>query len=50
MLKPKGIAICFGWNTSGFGKSRGFVLERILLLAHGGAHNDTMITVERKRS
>jgi hypothetical protein len=50
MLKPKGIAICFGWNTSGFGKSRGFVLERILLLAHGGAHNDTIITVERKRS
>ena len=26
----------------------GFEIERILLVAHGGWHNDTICTVERK--
>lgn len=47
-IKSGGIVICFGWNSSGFGKKRGFEIIEILLLAHGGAHNDTIITVERK--
>ena len=42
------IAISFGWNSVGFGKERGWVQEEILLLCHGGAHNDTIIVVERK--
>ena len=29
---------------------RGYELEEILLIAHGGIHNDTIVTVERKRS
>lgn len=43
-----GLAICCGWNTNGFGINRGFELVEILLVAHGGHHNDTIVTVERK--
>lgn len=48
LLKPGGIAICCGWNSAGFGKVRGYKLQEILLVAHGGAHNDTIVTVETK--
>jgi hypothetical protein len=48
ILKPGGKAICFGWNSSGVGKVRGFEIEKILLVAHGGSHNDTIVTVETK--
>jgi len=47
-LKVGATAICFGWNTQGFGKTRGFRLEQVLLVPHGGGHNDTLVTVERK--
>ena len=49
ILKPGGKAICFGWNSSGVGKVRGFELSRILLVPHGGSHNDTICTVEIKK-
>ena len=48
VIKPGGKAICFGWNSNGLGKNRGFELERILLVAHGSSHNDTIVTVEKK--
>ena len=48
ILKPNGICISCGWNTNGVGKTRGFEQIEILLVAHGGNHNDTIITVERK--
>lgn len=48
LLKPGGIAICCGWNSAGFGSVRGYEILEILLVAHGGAHNDTIVTVERK--
>jgi hypothetical protein len=48
MLKSGGIAICCGWNTMGFGKGRNYELLEILLVPHGAAHNDTIVTVERK--
>jgi hypothetical protein len=48
MLKPGGIAICCGWNSLGFGLTRGYELLELLLVTHGGAHNDTIVTVERK--
>ena len=35
-----------GWNSGGVGKNRGFSIRRILLVAHGGWHNDTIVTVE----
>lgn len=49
VLKPDGICISFGWNTNGVGKTRGFEILEILLCAHGSHHNDTIITVERKK-
>lgn len=48
IIKPDGLAMCFGWNSSGIGKKRGFDLVEILLVAHGGSHNDTICTVEKK--
>lgn len=47
-LKPGGIAICCGWQSMGFGKTRGYEFKEILLVPHGGAHNDTIVTVEEK--
>lgn len=29
ILKPKGKVICFGWNSMGMGKTRGFEMTRI---------------------
>lgn len=48
VLKIGGICISFGWNTNGVGKNRGFVTEEILIVNHGGSHNDTLVTVDRK--
>ena len=48
LLVPGGIVISCGWNSTGFGKKRGFELVEILLVHHGGMHNDTIVTVERK--
>lgn len=47
-IEGGGHAISCGWNSNAFGKSRGFEIMEILLVAHGGHHNDTIITVERK--
>lgn len=48
IVKPNGIAITCGWNSGGIGKKYGFEIIGILLVAHGGWHNDTIVTVERK--
>jgi hypothetical protein len=48
ILKHDGICISFGWNSNGIGKKRNFKMIEILLVAHGGKHNDTICTVERK--
>jgi len=48
LLAPGGIAITFGWNSGGFGKKRKFQMLEILMVYHGAAHNDTIVTVERK--
>lgn len=48
ITKPNGIVISCGWNSNGVGQNLGFELVEILLVAHGGAHNDTIVTVERK--
>lgn len=50
ILKPGGKVICFGWTSMGVGKNRGFSMERILLVPHGGSKNDTIVTVEVKNS
>ena len=48
IIRPGGIVITCGWNSGGIGKTKGFVQEEILLVPHGGWHNDTIVTVERK--
>lgn len=50
IVKPNGKVICFGWNSMGCGKKRGFEMTRVLLVPHGGHHNDTIVTVEIKKS
>lgn len=47
-IEANGIAICCGWNSGGFGKNLGFEMIEVLLVAHGGHHSDTIVTVERK--
>lgn len=48
VVKPGGVVISFGWNSNGLGLCRGFKIIEILLIAHGGSHYDTIITVEQK--
>lgn len=48
IIKKGGIVINFGWNSGGIGKNLGFNIIEILLVSHGGWHNDTIVTVERK--
>lgn len=48
ILMPNGIVLSFGWSTNGFGVTRGYEIEEIMLVAHGGAHNDTICMAERK--
>lgn len=50
ILKPNGRCICCGWNTNGLGKNRGFEMTSILIVAHGGSKNDTLVTLEYKIS
>ncbi len=48
VLKPEGLVITCCWNSGGIGKTNGFEIQEILLVPHGGWHNDTIITVEKK--
>lgn len=45
LCKPGSIVLSFGWNSVGMGP--GFVTEEILLVCHGGDHNDTICLAER---
>ncbi len=48
VIKKGGLCLSFGWSSNGLGKKRGFKLIEILLVAHGGNHNDTIVVVEKK--
>ena len=48
ILEDRGIVITFGYHSTVMGKSRGFEIEHILLISHGGAIHDTIATIERK--
>lgn len=63
VLKPGGVVITCGWNSNGMpatmkrdergqqlkkGKPTGCVLKRMLVCAHGGGHNDTLVCEFRK--
>jgi len=46
VIKPGGVVLSFGWSSMGMGNSRGFGKTRILMVAHGGIHNDTLCVSE----
>ena len=48
IVKHNGIVITCGWNSGGIGNKYGFEIQEILLVPHGGWHNDTIVTVDRK--
>ena len=48
VTKPGAKVISCGWNSMGMGINRGFCMTRILLVPHGGNHNDTIVAVEDK--
>lgn len=48
IVKEDGYVITCGWNSGGIGKKYGFEIIEILLIPHGGWHNDTIVTVEKK--
>lgn len=48
LIAPGGVVLSFGWSTNGMGLKRGYKIEEVLLVAHGGAHNDTICIAERK--
>lgn len=48
VVRSNGYVITCGWNSGGIGKTLGFEIVDILLVPHGGWHNDTIVTVERK--
>lgn len=49
LVIPGGIVLSFGWSSSGMGKTRGYEIVEILMVAHGGAHNDTICMAEIKK-
>jgi len=49
ITKKDSIVITCGWNSGGIGKTKGFEIKEILMVAHGGWHNDTIVTVEKKK-
>jgi hypothetical protein len=42
IIKSSGKVISFGWNSGGIGEKYGFKITKIVLVAHGGQHNDTI--------
>jgi len=47
LVKTGGVVLSFGWNSMGVGK-KGFTYEEIMLVTHGGIHNDTICVAQRK--
>jgi hypothetical protein len=48
VVSVNGFVLSFGWNSVGMGKARGFEIAEILMVCHGGMHNDTICMAERK--
>jgi hypothetical protein len=49
ITEPGSVVLSFGWNSCGMGKIGWDILE-IMLVAHGGAHNDTICMAEKRIS
>lgn len=48
VLKKDGICFTCGWNSGGIGKKYGCEIVEILMVPHGGWHNDTIVVVDKK--
>lgn len=48
ILCENGVCLSFGWNSCGIGKVLGFEQKEIVLVCHGGNHNDTICVAEQK--
>lgn len=48
LIESKGVVLSFGWNSCGMGMKRGFEIVEILMVCHGGNHNDTICVAETK--
>lgn len=48
VLTDDATVLSFGWNSVGMGEGRGWEIAEILLVCHGGAHNDTICMAERR--
>lgn len=48
LIKPGGVFLHFGWSTNGMGKKYNFEPIELLVVAHGGAHHDTLCLAEKK--
>lgn len=48
IVAPGGVVLSFGWQSIGMGLSRGYLPVEIMLVSHGGGHNDTICFAERK--
>ena len=48
IMHEKGRVITLGYHSVSMGKSRGFELEAVAVLSHGGAIHDTIISVEKR--
>ena len=50
VVRLGGKVVSFGWNTNGVGKGNAYRVIEILLVPHGGAHNDTICVVEQREA
>lgn len=50
LIRPGGIVLSFGWQSAGMGLKRGYEPLGLLVVMHGGAHNDTLCLAERKHA
>jgi len=48
LIKPGGIIISLGYNSTGMGHHRGYLKTNLLLVNNGGSHNDIIVLVEKK--
>lgn len=49
IVKPGGCVLSFGWSSVGMGNKRGFEKTDLLMVCHGGNHNDTICLKEVKK-
>lgn len=47
ILTDDATVLSFGWNSAGMGQKHDFEIIELMLVCHGGAHNDTICIAER---